>query len=379
MDPSKHQHVREIAALLCIALSAGAGAATGPRLSVFPKKIDFGVQPRGRTFEGAFELKNVGDQPLEIKEVETNCGCVASTYDKVVIQPGELFEFGFSLNTTELGDAIIKLKLNDPTQPQVILPIHISVLQEVEMEEQTLAFGRVPQGRVGVATVTAWAAKASKPVRVRSVSTTLDRVKLQARERLEESRVGFQVIGTLDTRGMPTGPFFGEMSAVLDLPKQPVVKWDVSGEVISGLVFTPNPLSLSALKDRLPLAHPRMVTLRSTGGQPFRILRVKCDKPYVKATVDNPAAAAAHRLAVDLAADTPVTPGAEKVRMEVFTDTRREPHVATLYVTVRAGDAAPPNSSGRGSRIAIYVCAGVGVLVAAAALCFMRKRASSPN
>ncbi len=318
----------------------------GPRLAFEPSKVDFGAQPRGPTLQGAFKLKNVGDKPLEIQRVETSCGCLAATYDKVVIQPGEQFEFGFFLDTTTLTDSIIKLFLNDPTQPVVILPIHIRVLDEIQIDGMTLAFGRVPQGGLGAATVTVLANRQNLTFRILSLTSTLKNVRLRAKPILEPERVGYDVVGRLDASGMPLGPFWGKISIELDLPKRPVVSLDISGEVISGLVFSPNPLAVSVRRDRLPLAQPLVATLRSASGHKFKVSRVETDWPYLTAAQDNRAAAAAHRLYLNLKPDAPATPRARKTAVKVFTDTRPAPYVATAFVRIADEKKTRPARSG---------------------------------
>lgn len=51
------------------------------------KVFDFGTILEGEQVSYTFKFKNVGNNPLLIKEVNTSCGCTVPEYDKKPIEP----------------------------------------------------------------------------------------------------------------------------------------------------------------------------------------------------------------------------------------------------------------------------------------------------
>ncbi len=56
-------------ALICLTVTTLAYATQGPRISVAEPLYDFGTVTAGAVLEHVFEIKNVGDDVLEIRKV----------------------------------------------------------------------------------------------------------------------------------------------------------------------------------------------------------------------------------------------------------------------------------------------------------------------
>ena len=57
-------------AVMACAGSLSAGERQGPRISVKDSRFDFGMVSQGTQPEHIFEIKNVGDEPLEITQIQ---------------------------------------------------------------------------------------------------------------------------------------------------------------------------------------------------------------------------------------------------------------------------------------------------------------------
>ena len=69
-------------------------AAAGPRLEISQPVRDFGDIFEDQPLEHIFTLKNTGDAPLQIKNIELDCACSAVNYDRLV-PPGGIAKSSF--------------------------------------------------------------------------------------------------------------------------------------------------------------------------------------------------------------------------------------------------------------------------------------------
>lgn len=73
---SRRRFAQSLFAVAALLLTVGAPitlaqqTATGPKLELLVKDLDFGEVTRGQIVEASFELKNVGDEPLNVVRVK---------------------------------------------------------------------------------------------------------------------------------------------------------------------------------------------------------------------------------------------------------------------------------------------------------------------
>jgi hypothetical protein len=65
-----------------------------------PYTWDFGQVKQGEVLEHEFSFKNQTSKILNIKSVNTSCGCTVSQVKKNTLQPGESTSLGVKFNTT---------------------------------------------------------------------------------------------------------------------------------------------------------------------------------------------------------------------------------------------------------------------------------------
>lgn len=91
---------------------------------------DFGVIEEGKVYETTFKFKNVGNDTLEIKDLQTSCGCTAAIPKKRKLQAGESSEIRVEMDTVNRLGAVsrmVTVKTNDPDIPE----FHLSIRAEV--------------------------------------------------------------------------------------------------------------------------------------------------------------------------------------------------------------------------------------------------------
>ncbi len=107
-----------VSALLVVAAVACAAA---PQLYVTETRYNFGLAVEGDFISHTFLFRNVGDQPLSVLDVITECGCTAAEISTATIEPGATGELGVTFNTAGYGDEsvlkVISMVTDDPAIP----------------------------------------------------------------------------------------------------------------------------------------------------------------------------------------------------------------------------------------------------------------------
>lgn len=91
----------------------------GPRLELSPREWNFGTAWQGQPLKLDVTLRNVGDAPLEIRDVHSSCGCTVPTKPRSPLAPGESDTMTVTYDSAKrLGkaDQTVTLTTNDPTQ-----------------------------------------------------------------------------------------------------------------------------------------------------------------------------------------------------------------------------------------------------------------------
>ncbi|MCK9374950.1 MAG: DUF1573 domain-containing protein [Syntrophobacterales bacterium] len=121
--------INRLGALLFLALGALAwagpslAAAGAPQAVIGATTFDFGQIYEDRALTHTFVIKNTGDAPLKIEDVDPDCACTASSYDKTIPPGGE---GGITLTIKPFSvlhqfKKETKVRLNDPERPALSL------------------------------------------------------------------------------------------------------------------------------------------------------------------------------------------------------------------------------------------------------------------
>ncbi|HVA40936.1 MAG TPA: DUF1573 domain-containing protein, partial [Candidatus Binataceae bacterium] len=127
----------------------GAAAAGAPRAEVAEPAYNFGTAPGGPPLNHAFMVKNVGNAPLEIRNVNTSCGCTAAKPSKTILAPGEVSTIAASVDTRfEQGHSlsVVTLTTNDPANASLQLKIEGVIKPQVAAQPMDIDFGSVHRG-----------------------------------------------------------------------------------------------------------------------------------------------------------------------------------------------------------------------------------------
>jgi len=138
---------------LCLAAAAAPLAAQQvlPRLTIDPQQIDFGRMEQQEARHITVTLRNDGQAPLKIDNVETSCGCTVADPQKTVLQPGESTPLEVTFNSQMFEGKqlkLIEIHTNDPRdrvqeieiRADVHAPLHVIPIR------RALTFNRVAAG-----------------------------------------------------------------------------------------------------------------------------------------------------------------------------------------------------------------------------------------
>jgi hypothetical protein len=98
-------------------------AAAAPQAAVPETAFDFGNITEDKPVTHTFVIKNTGEAPLHIEEVDPDCACTVPKYDKSIAPGGE---GGITLTIKPFSvlhqfKKETKVRLNDPDRPRLVL------------------------------------------------------------------------------------------------------------------------------------------------------------------------------------------------------------------------------------------------------------------
>jgi len=125
--------------VFCIAvmvLSAGMAAGAEPRV-VAPETVrDFGKVFEDKALTHTFLIKNEGNAPLRVEDVDPDCACTVADYDRV-IPPGGQGKITLTIKPYSVMRDFLKqakVKFNDPARPELELTLKGYVQPIIEIQ-----------------------------------------------------------------------------------------------------------------------------------------------------------------------------------------------------------------------------------------------------
>lgn len=112
--------------LIGAALSTSAAEVAAPQIQSQNATYDFASRDASEMVEHRFILKNTGSADLEIKKIQTACGCTTAELEKNIIPPRDSAKIASKLSLAGRSDEVQKtilIESNDPANPAVQLAI----------------------------------------------------------------------------------------------------------------------------------------------------------------------------------------------------------------------------------------------------------------
>jgi hypothetical protein len=130
-----------------------------PKIEMPFETVDLGVLSSTEKSVREYMVKNGGDRPLVIRQVQTTCACTMGYFSEsreqvsgplVTIPPGQSRPLYIEIDPFKINgwEATKTLTIwsNDPAQPQVMVDVTSHIEPEFEFEDVAYDFGRVARG-----------------------------------------------------------------------------------------------------------------------------------------------------------------------------------------------------------------------------------------
>lgn len=148
---------RVIATAIAIVLFAGswAGAQEWAQAMINASSYDFGTVARGAKVEHHFTIENIYEEPVQILEVGSTCGCTTPQVSKRMLKTWEKADLAAVVDTrNHLGrkDATIKVTCSFVRADGVSVTgeaqvhVHVFIRGDIVVQPGAIQFGSVPQG-----------------------------------------------------------------------------------------------------------------------------------------------------------------------------------------------------------------------------------------
>ncbi len=216
--------------LIAAALVLAPVAAAQPKLSIDPLQIDLGVIYSGAIREGRITLKNVGNQPLRILNIQPSCGCTTIKQPKDTLLPNESDVVEFQFNSLGFHGRVEKslfIATNDPATQYFDVKIYGDVRSELEpSSHSTLTwFGSIPVNQTGTQNIV-FRNASGRVLRIKGIGTTIPSVTAKA----DKNRIGASDSVTVTVTVRPTHAGYANERFWLDIDSksQPRVDMRVS-------------------------------------------------------------------------------------------------------------------------------------------------------
>ncbi|MEM9556939.1 MAG: DUF1573 domain-containing protein [Acidobacteriota bacterium] len=265
--------MRRLLITALLAFSASAALAAGPEAVPVEPVIDFEIVPRGEKLIHTFEIRNEGDQPLEITSVRPACGCTIADFDKV-IAPGKIGKIKATVDTSDFFGPIAKaiaVFTNDSDNPKLALTVKANVKPFIAVVPGYARFNYVQDEPMKPIGQTIWA-EDGREIQIVDVGVPYDWVDIAIRDAVGAERdadaTGNQLrLEVSLTSQAPVGALRQYIEVTTNHPKQPKVKIPLSGFVRPRSHVTPMELDFGQLDSAtLPLRRTLHFTNFATQG-----------------------------------------------------------------------------------------------------------------
>ena len=301
----------------------GTAAAGAPKIEVAEPAYNFGTALSGPPISHVFMIKNVGNGPLEIRNVASSCGCTAAKPSKTILAPGEVSTIAASVDTHfERGHSlsVITLATNDPANPSLQLKIEGVIKPQVEAQPMDVDFGNVHHGSAAVRDVVISDMIGGTAFALKSVGNDSPYIKVTESAR-SDGKPGALLRVALSP-SMPPGPISDTLR--IETSRAPL-RVAILGVVTGDLIVKPNQVSFGILPHHQGAV--RIVRLTNQGSRTINVLGVESTSNSVFAKVAPVTPGKEYKLTVALRPNTP--DGQIRGALTIRTD---DPQQTTLTV-----------------------------------------------
>ncbi|HJV66106.1 MAG TPA: DUF1573 domain-containing protein [Geomonas sp.] len=180
--------VLTVMASLLVAVTAWAA----PELSVERGTYDFGTITQGKKVQHNFIIRNSGDAPLQIKQLNASCGCTAARPSTSLVLPGRSAEIEVIFDSANFSGRVEKtvaMTTNAGKAPTYTFKMEGTIQDQVQVSPRPLDIGPLAAGVARQASVSV-ENRGGTPIKIVSVKSTSNALQIKPTVRKKELKGG---------------------------------------------------------------------------------------------------------------------------------------------------------------------------------------------
>jgi Protein of unknown function (DUF1573) len=314
---------------------------SGPRIQFAEPLHDFGRVEYGKVLTNFFAFTNQGDQPLEISDVVSSCGCVAARNWDRRLEPGKSGTIPVIFNATGIGDNVMKpirIACNDTTQSNPVLYVQAKIYKPIDAIPPIAFFNFGPDSQTNQTRVIRLISNLEEPVILSQPVWTNSsfRAELKTVKPGKEYELSVTVIPPLGP-----GTWLAPMTMKTDSSKMPVVNVSAYAMVQPVLVISPPRVMLPPA----PLAESNrvFVTIQSSSTNSLVLYEPSLDCPGAQIQLRELRPGRVSQLVLTFPAGFRIPPN-QQLEARVRSNLAQEPVIRVPVLQTPATDLdAPPD------------------------------------
>ncbi|WP_157665174.1 DUF1573 domain-containing protein [Mariniblastus fucicola] len=237
---------------------------------------DFGEVNKGDMPEYRFEIKNIYQEPINIAQVFSSCGCTQVSVSKRQLKSWETAEIICRFNSKPFNgfkQATVTVRFGQPMVGEVQLTVKGTIVNAVRVNPESIDFGQVSRGKNPVFNTTI-TGPANSPFQIIDIKSTFPHVGVSLQQPVRTA--SNQIQYTMQTRlkdSAPDGYSQGDLFIVVqDGTSRRQIPLKFSTRVASAIKLSPSVITLNNVEPGEKIK--KTVVIRAD--EPFKITDVKC-------------------------------------------------------------------------------------------------------
>jgi hypothetical protein len=283
-DPEVCPMCRSLIVLALLAVPVVALAQ--PQIVIDPGQLDFGTLAQHETRDAEVIITNTGDELLEIRDIESSCGCTVPELTAYELAPGESTVMAVHFNSKTFQGKQTKyvhIFSNDPRQSSVDLIVQANIKVPIVMDPGKAMIGfRTLQ--VGETETVTYTFSSEEVAELQIEPSTWPQQWLDVAVRQGATPQTVQVDFSVKQDAVP-GRHRDPVKLRTNVAAVPVINLSADVKLISDLVVNPEKVNLRMVRPSQPLK-TRVSVAPYRPGTEFEVTAAKVDIPGLRARID---------------------------------------------------------------------------------------------
>lgn len=293
----------------------------GPCIEFSQLVYDFGIAGQKESIVHDFPFKNTGTDVLEIKGIETDCGCTVAEPSSRVFEPGTGGHISATFETGRydgLQEKKILIFTNDPKRPKIELKFTGKITREIGLQPEAVFFGEVSniekeERKVKVFQI------GPEELKIKNIDPSSEYFQIAQSRFEDKNSKGFVLSISLDPN-IPTGELNEVITIQTNIKRRPYIDIPVYGEVLGDIRVSSKMVSLGKVKKGAMLSEK--IRIFHIAKEEFTIKDISFDHPFLSYHL-NPASNASE-YSIGLKIEDNAPSGRLDTKIHIITDSNRE-------------------------------------------------------